>query len=108
MKRNKKTALTVAVGSAIAASLAGAPLATAADNPFSAESLGAGYMVASNHEKTKEGKCGEGKCGGMKAKGDATKAEAGTTTAEKAKEGKCGEGKCGGAKAKEGKCGAKK
>jgi uncharacterized low-complexity protein len=121
MKRNKQTALTLAVGSAIAASLA-AVSATAAENPFAAQSLGSGYMVASNHgNKAMEGKCGEGKCGGsktqtktksqegkcgegkcgsaMKAQGDAKKAEEGKTSAEKAgskaKEGKCGEGKCG-------------
>lgn len=95
---SKKTVLTLALGSAIAATLAAAP-ASAANNPFAAESLGKGYMVA-EADKAKEGKCGgkakEGKCGGKK---DA-----------KAKEGKCGgdkkaaEGKCGG-KAKEGKCG---
>jgi uncharacterized low-complexity protein len=61
---SKKTVLTLALGSAIAATLAAAP-ASAADNPFGSESLGKGYMVADNH-KGKEGKCGEGKCGGKK------------------------------------------
>jgi len=80
MKRNQQTALTLALGSALAASLASAPT-TAADNPFGSQSMGKGYMVAA----------AEGKCGGAKAK-----------------DGKCGEGKCGGAKNTDGKCGAKK
>lgn len=113
MKSGKQTALTLALGSAIAASLAAAPV-VAADNPFAAQALGKGYMVA-DHHKTKEGKCGEGKCGGKKdakakegkcgegkcggkAKGDDKKVEQGKTSDEKAKEGKCGEGKCGGKK----------
>lgn len=74
MKRNRKSALTLALGSAFATTLATAPLANAADNPFSAQSIGNGYMVAAM-DKGMEGKCGEGKCGGDKAK---------------AKEGKCG------------------
>lgn len=83
MKRKQPSTLTLALGSAFATALAATPLANAGDNPFSAQSIGNGYMVAAM-----EGKCGgmkakEGKCGGMKAK-----------------EGKCGEGKCG-----EGKCG---
>jgi len=107
----KKTALTLALGSAIAASLAAAPV-SAGENPFAAQSMEKGYMVAEAN-KAKEGNCGgmkgkEGSCGG-KAKGDAVKAEKGKTTAEKGKEGNCGgmkgkEGNCGGkAKAKEGK-----
>jgi uncharacterized low-complexity protein len=87
---NRKTALTLALGSAFAASLAAAPIASADENPFKLESLKSGYQVADSH-KAKEGKCGEGKCGG-----------------DKAKEGKCGEGKCGGDKAKEGSCGGNK
>ena len=78
--------LSIALGAAFVASLAGTSVANAADNPFSMTELSSGYMVADS----KEGKCGEGKCGGEK----------------KAEEGKCGEGKCGGEKkAKEGKCG---
>jgi uncharacterized low-complexity protein len=95
-----KTALTLALGTAFAASLAAAPALNAADNPFKMDSLKNGYQVADN-DKAKEGKCGgdkakEGKCGG-----------------DKAKEGKCGgdkakDGKCGGDKAKEGSCGGNK
>jgi len=98
-KKNMKP-LSVALGTAVTATLATVPAAQAADNPFGMTQLSEGYMVASEGKcggmKDKEGKCGEGKCGGEKAK--------------KAKEGKCGEGKCGGdkakkEKAKEGKCG---
>ena len=96
---NKPIAATV--GAAFVTSMIGSTAALAADNPFEATELDAGYMVAEHHKSKKaEGKCGEGKCGGdMKAK-DAKHAE-----------GKCGEGKCGGdmkakdAKHAEGKCG---
>jgi uncharacterized low-complexity protein len=94
-----KTALTVAAGTAFAATLTVAPLVKAADNPFAMDSLKTGYQVADDAKKTddrkapkmskadkkanakmmKEGKCGEGKCG-----------------VKNLKEGKCGEGKCGG------------
>lgn len=101
----KKTALTLAITTAFAASLT-APV-MAAENPFSAKSLNNGYQVAADDKKAegkcggdkkaegkcggdkkKDGKCGEGKCGGDKKK------------AEKKKDGKCGEGKCGGDKKK--------
>jgi len=98
---SKKTLIASAVGSAFIASMAAAPIAAAAENPFALTGLSSGYQVADNHgakpaAKAAEGKCGEGKCGGAKP-------------AAKAAEGKCGEGKCGGAKpaakAAEGKCG---
>jgi uncharacterized low-complexity protein len=109
---SKKTLITTAIGSAFVASMAAAPIASAAENPFALSGLSSGYQVADNHAaKPKEGKCGEGKCGakdakakegkcgegkcGTKAKGDANKAEAGKTSSEKMKDGKCGEGKCG-------------
>ena len=98
-----KKPLAVALGAVFVTSLAGIPVANAAENPFAMSDLSSGYVVAEMEEgKAKaEGKCGEGKCGGDKTK----------------KEGKCGEGKCGGDKAetmategadkakKEGKCG---
>ena len=89
--------LTLALGAAFVTSLAGTPVANAAENPFAMSDLSSGYMVADSHmdadKKMEEGKCGEGKCGGDKAK----------------KEGKCGEGKCGGdKKMEEGKCGGDK
>lgn len=61
---SKKTLISVAVGSAFAASLGVVPLATAAENPFALQSLDQGYMVAD--KAMKEGKCGEGKCGNKK------------------------------------------
>jgi uncharacterized low-complexity protein len=86
----RKTALTLALGSAFAASLALSPALQAAENPFQMDSLKNGYQVA-QADKQKEGKCGgdkqkEGKCGGDKKK----------------------DGKCGGDKQKEGKCGGDK
>ena len=99
-----KKPLAIAIGAAMAGSLAAASVANA--NPFSLTSLGSAYMAAGegscggnkgaegscggDKDKASEGKCGEGKCGGDK---------------DKASEGKCGEGKCGGDKASEGKCG---
>ena len=87
-----KKPLAIALGAAFVTSLASAPIANAAENPFAMSELAGGYMVADSHmggghkeggDKSKaEGKCGEGKCGGEK----------------KEAEGKCGEGKCGGEK----------
>ena len=76
----------VAVGAAIATSLAGISIANADTSPFSMTTLSSGYM-ADVH--LGEGKCGEGKCGGDK---DAE----GKCGGDKDAEGKCGEGKCGG------------
>ncbi len=88
--------IAAALGATFAVTLAVAPLAGAAENPFSMTEFESGYMVA---EGAGEGKCGEGKCGGDK----------------KEAEGKCGgdkkdaEGKCGGdKKGAEGKCGGDK
>lgn len=113
----KKTALTLALGSAIVAALAAAPV-SAAQNPFAMQSMEKGYMVAeaapaaADAGKAAEAKCGakdkakakakEGKCGGKKS---ATDADA---NKKMMKEGKCGEGKCGAKNLKEGKCGGEK
>jgi len=70
---SKKSIISIAVGSAFAATLGAAPLVSAADNPFGMQSLDKGYMVADAH-KYGDKKGGEGKCGG---------------------EGACGEGRCG-------------
>ena len=82
----------VAVGTALATSLASVSDANADSSPFSMTALSSGYMAdvafGGHGAKGEEGKCGEGKCGG-----------------EKGEEGKCGEGKCGGDKGEEGKCG---
>jgi uncharacterized low-complexity protein len=108
MKSNKTTA--VAVSALVLGSLATVSLSANA-NPFSAETLNAGYQLASaeascgadktkdatkdkeakcgeDKAKDKEAKCGEGKCGGDKKE---------AKDKEKTKEAKCGEGKCGGA-----------
>ena len=84
----KKTLITTAVGSAFVASMAAAPLASAAENPFALSGLASGYQVADNH-KAKEGKCGGKTEADMKAKDG----KCGNTA--KMKDGKCGEGKCG-------------
>jgi len=117
MKRKQKSTLGLALGSAIAAGLASAP--AAADNPFAAQALAGGYMVAAA-DKAMEAKCGEGKCGAAmattatdKAKVVPDKTNAKTKANAKVMEAKCGEGKCGGmvkgatdasGKAPEGKC----
>ena len=89
---SKKTALTIALGSAFAASFTLATAAHAAENPFSMQTLDKGYMVADAGDKTQETKNGKAK---KKADPAAAKAE---------------EAKCGAAhmKASEGKCGGKK
>jgi len=101
---SKKTLLATAVGSAFVASMAAAPIASAAENPFALSGLSSGYQVAAAHgakpvegkcgnaAKMKDGKCGEGKCGG--AKKDVKAAEMNPAD-KKMPEGKCGEGKCG-------------
>ena len=89
-KKSTMKPLAAAMGAAFVTSLATAPVANAAENPFAMSELSSGYMVASSHM---EGKCGEGKCGGDKA------GKEGKCGGDKAtKEGKCGEGKCGGDK----------
>jgi uncharacterized low-complexity protein len=97
--------LAIAVGAAVATSLAGISVANADTSPFSMTTLSSGYM-ADVH--LGEGKCGgdkdaEGKCGGDKdAEGKCGEGKCG---GDKDAEGKCGEGKCGGDKDAEGKCG---
>ena len=99
MKKQNLVSLTV--GSAFAA-IALSPVAHAADNPFGATQLKAGYQLAQADTKTKDGSCGgskkmDGSCGADKK------------AAEKKKDGKCGEAKCGADKKKaEAKYGADK
>ena len=94
--------LVAAVGAAFMATVAIAPAASAAENPFQATELTAGYNLADAHE----GKCGEGKCGAEQKAKEGKCGEGKCGAEKKAKEGKCGEGKCGAEKkAKEGKCG---
>ncbi|HQS82579.1 MAG TPA: hypothetical protein PKV42_08965 [Thiobacillus sp.] len=99
---SKKTLITAAVGTAFVASMAAAPIVSAAENPFALSGLSSGYQVADNHgemkptdKKMPEGKCGEGKCGATKKDAKATEMK---PTDKKMPEGKCGEGKCGAAK----------
>jgi uncharacterized low-complexity protein len=84
---NQKHLKKLALGAAIAGSLAAVPAAQA--SPFSLTALSSAYMAAdgdANASKPEaEMKCGEGKCGAKKeAAGDKAKGEM-----------KCGEGKCG-------------
>ncbi|HNE42444.1 MAG: hypothetical protein JNK96_10020 [Betaproteobacteria bacterium] len=98
----KKTALSLAVGTAFAATALLAPVVHAADNPFSLTKLDSGYQLA-EADKAKDGKCGEAKCGADKKKDgkcSADKKKDGKCSAEKKKDGKCGEAKCGADKKK--------
>ncbi len=98
----KQSLVSLAAGSALAA-IALSPVAHAADNPFGATKLQAGYQLAQADTKTKDGSCGGDKK--MDAKCGADKKAA----AEKKRDGKCGEAKCGADKKKaEAKCGADK
>lgn len=87
--------LAIAAGAAFVTTLAGTPIASAAENPFAMSELSGGYMVA----EAGEGKCGgekkaaeEGKCGGEK---EAAEEEKSSDEKKAAGEGKCGEAKCG-------------
>lgn len=94
--KSKKTSVSLAIGSAFAASMIALPAAQADNSPFAMQQLQNGYMVADNHAgdaKAKEGKCGGAKEKDMKAKDGKCGNNA------KMKDGKCGEGKCGGKKA---------
>lgn len=123
-----KTKLTLALGSAIAASLSVSP-ASASESPFASQALSRGYMVAAadskSESKATEAKSGVNKkkhsrdCDTMKKNLKEDKSMDAKCGAKMSKEmeGKCGaEGKCGGAmmkkdapapaKASEGKCAA--
>jgi uncharacterized low-complexity protein len=62
---SKKSIISIAVGSAFAATLGVVPVVSAADSPFTLQSLDKGYLVAdAGGKKSREGKCGgEGTCG---------------------------------------------
>lgn len=110
-KKSHVKPLSIALGTAFAASMAASNIATAAEgvNPFATNELSSGYMQvaegkcggqkSSNEGKcggnksSKEGKCGEGKCGGKKEMEKNMEGKCGGSKAKK--EGKCGEGKCG-------------
>lgn len=65
--RNKKTMISLAVGSVVAATLGAVPVVSAAGSPFAAKSLDKGYMLAyaDKVDPSKYGgaKSGEGRCG---------------------------------------------
>lgn len=73
---SKKTILATAVGSAFFASMAAAPLASAAENPFAMQALEKGYQVA-QAGTLPEAKCGQGKCGNMNMKATAEQGKPG-------------------------------
>jgi uncharacterized membrane protein len=58
---SKKSIISLAIGSAVAATLGTASIASAGENPFAAQSLEKGYMVAESQKGDK--KYGEGRCG---------------------------------------------
>lgn len=97
----KQNLVSLAVGSAFA-TLAFSPVAHAADNPFGATKLEAGYQLAQADTKMKDGSCGgdkkmDAKCGADKKK------DASCGAAKKSSEAKCGADK-----KKDAACGAKK
>ena len=121
----KKTALSLAIGSAFAVSLAASPIANAAENPFGMSTLKSGYMLAdasdmkASDKKMPEGKCGDkkdakakdAKCGGNMKHDAATGNMKHDAATGKMKDGKSGATKGmetkDSMKAKEGKCGGK-
>ena len=80
---HKKSILSLAVGSAFAATLSVSPIASAADSPFVSQSLDRGHMVAGAHDHATK-KAGEGKCGAMKT----SEGSCGVTMADLNKDGK--------------------
>ena len=96
-KKTVANLLSVAIGAAFITSLAGVPVANAADNPFGMSQVSGSYQVAE-----------EGKCGGQKKEAmEEKETKCGAAKQKSMEEGKCGEGKCGAKrKAHEGKCGA--
>ena len=108
VKNSELKTVAALLGTTFAVTLAIAPIANAAENPFGITQFQSGYMVAGE-----EGKCGgdkgaEGKCGGEKAAGDKDaegKCGGKKAAGDKDAEGKCGGEKAAGEKAAEGKCG---
>lgn len=97
MSKQVRKPLSIALGTAIVASLGASGIANASADTdadlFSMEKLNSGYLMAGGHEK--EGSCGEGKCGDDKKDGEGSCGED-----------KGGEGSCGGDKDGEGSCGS--
>ena len=95
MSKQVRKPLSIALGTAIVASLGASGIANAETNAdlFSMQELNSGYLIAGGHES--EGSCGEGKCGDDKKDGEGSCGED-----------KGGEGSCGGDKGGEGSCGS--
>ncbi|UCV21904.1 hypothetical protein [Ferribacterium limneticum] len=108
----KQNFVSLAVGSAFAA-VALSPLAQAAENPFGATKLEAGYQLAQADTKMKDGSCGGDKKMDAKCGADKKAAEA-KCGANKKMDASCGaakkaaEAKCGADKKKDASCGANK
>jgi len=88
-KKSPMKPLVIALGATFATSLAGTPVANAAENPFAMSDLSSGYLVAEGgegkcggaHKATKEGNCGAGKKAadeGMMKKGETMMQEGAT------------------------------
>lgn len=101
-KFNSLKPIATGLGLAVAATALSASInANAAQNPFTTQSLSAGYVVAD----AAEGKCGEAKCGASMGMSEKDKA----AMNDKAKaDGKCGASKAAVKAEKEGNCGASK
>lgn len=93
----RTTLMTVALGSAFAATAALAPVAHAAGNPFAASQLSSGYQLAQADTKM-DGKKKDANCGADKKKDASCGAD--KKASDKKKDGKCGEAKCGADKKK--------
>ena len=84
---SKKNLISVAVGTAFAATLGAVPVASAAENPFALSGLSSGYQVADHHvAKPMDGKNMDGKCGAMAGK--STDGKCGMSMADANKDGK--------------------
>lgn len=84
--------IAAAVGVAFATSMVLSSPVLASENPFEADDLESGYMIAGG-DKDKEGECGEGKCGEGKCgeDGEGDCGEDGEGDCGEDGEGDCGE-----------------
>ena len=78
MNNTKKT-ISIAITSAFALSISASSV-YAGENPFSAKTLSAGYQVAENDTKMKDGKCATGQCGASKKSTTKKEKEAASNT----------------------------
>lgn len=99
MNKTKLKPVALAVGAAFATTLAMAPVAQAASNPFAMNQLESGYKLADNMGDSDMPKAKEVSCGANKAKAEAA-------AKMKSKEGNCSANKD--KKPKEASCGANK